>query len=609
MKKITIFSFVFLTVALMTGCGLGKMIARYPEVSVTLDNPDLENKGGEVAYTIKGTIPPKYLKKKATMTFTPEITAEESTASAQLATITLKGEKAAGNGKVINYKNGGTFTQNGTFKFKEDFVTADVVASASVQLGKKTHTFATDKNLGRGIANTSSRISIQPSLSEKGGNGCYLLYAPHNFTPEFFDRTGIIYFDHNQAEMNWHNPLNKKQAAKDSIRAFVDFIHQDNLIDHVTISGWASPEGEENNNRELSEKRFNKGQKWFNQQYDKFLRKYAAKHRMKLKDVSKPPVKFVNSAKGEDWDGFEAAIEKSGPSAGKQILNIINSQTSNDLREQKIRELTDIYPEIAEQILPPLRRVEMTIVCKKHEDYTDSELIDHVKSSPEKFSVNERLYAASLTADPADRDTIYQALVEDETARNDWRVFNNIGAIRLNAYYQDGTSRDLTDGRSNLDKAAALSPNNGIIINNLAIADFLSGDRQGAKAKFENAQNATLNPVNQDYALGMYAILRGDYAEAARQMNNKNCDYNTALVQLLNKDYAAAKTNLDCIQNPDAQTLYLKAVLAARMKDEKSLYSNLRSAIRMNASLKATAREDAEFKRYHHTEAFLNIVR
>ena len=95
MRKLVALSFVLAIALIMGGCGLGKMVKKYPEVTVTLDNPDLENKGGEVAYTIKGTIPPKYMKKKATMTFTPSLSVDGEKVTPPFTTITLKGEKAS----------------------------------------------------------------------------------------------------------------------------------------------------------------------------------------------------------------------------------------------------------------------------------------------------------------------------------------------------------------------------------------------------------------------------------------------------------------------------------------------------------------------------------
>jgi hypothetical protein len=92
-------------------------------------------------------------------------------------------------------------------------------------------------------------------------------------------------------------------------------------------------------------------------------------------------------------------------------------------------------------------------------------------------------------------------------------------------------------------------------------------------------------------------------------MGGKSCDYNTALVQLLQKDYNAAKATLDCITDVDAKTAYLKAVLAARMKVEEGVYSNLTTAISLDSSLKKTAKRDAEFKRYRHSDRFKQLVK
>lgn len=608
MKKLCLFSFAIAVTLLMTGCGFGKMVTKYPEVSVTLDNPDLENKGGEVAYTIKGTVPPKYMKKNATVTLSPTLKVDGNNVNPPFTTIKLKGEKAKGEGTVISWKNGGSFTQTGTFKFDPSYEEAEIVAPAIAQIKKKSTTLNPEKSIGEGIANTSSRVGLQPRSTYDVTSGNFI-HSPHNFTPEFIGKTATIYFDLNSSNMNWSNPNNKKQAAKDSIKSFIDFLYNDNLIDRVVISGWASPEGEESNNQGLSERRFEQGKKWFQDQYEKYLKDYAKKNKIKLKDLQRPEFQYVNNAKGEDWDGFEAAIEKSNIAQKNQILNVVRSQANNDMREQKIREMTDIYPEIADAILPPLRRAEMQLICKKHETYTDAELVSRVKTNPGEFSVNERLYAASVAATVEDQEAIYNALISDPTTQGDWRAYNDLGVLYLNKYYNNGSESDLDKAVSNFNKAAAISPDNGIVLNNLAVAEFLQSNHAAAKTNFEASQKAAVSPVNQDYALGMYSIIDGNYSQAAQQLSTRSCDYNTALIQLLQKDYNAAKTTLDCIENVDAKTAYLKAVLAARMKDENGVYSNLSTAIQLDPSYKKTAKKDAEFKKYKGTETFKNLVK
>lgn len=608
MKKICLFSFAIAVTLLMTGCGFGKMVTKYPEVSVTLDNPDLENKGGEVAYTIKGTVPPKYMKKNATVTLSPTLKVDGNNVNPPFATIKLKGEKAKGEGTVISWKKGGSFTQTGTFKFDPSYEEAEIVAPAIAQIKKKSTELNPEKNLGEGIANTSSRVGLQPKSTYEVTSGNFI-HSPHNFTPEYIGKTATIYFDLNSSNMNWSNPNNKKQEAKDSIKSFIDFLYNDNLIDRVVISGWASPEGEESNNQGLSERRFEQGKKWFQEQFEKYLKDYAKKNKIKLKDLQRPEFQYVNNAKGEDWDGFEAAIEKSNIAQKNQILNVVRSQANNDMREQKIREMTDIYPEIADAILPPLRRAEMQLICKKHESYTDAELVSRVKSEPDEFSVNERLYAASVATTVEDQEAIYNALINDPKTQGDWRAYNDLGVLYLNKYYNNGSESDLDNAVSNFNKAAAISPDNGIVLNNLAVAEFLQGNHDAAKSNFEASQKAAVSPVNQDYTLGMYSIMDGNYSQAAQQLSTRSCDYNTALIQLLQKDYNAAKTTLDCIQNVDAKTAYLKAVLAARMKDENGVYSNLGTAIQLDPSYKKTAKKDAEFKKYKRTETFKNLVK
>lgn len=608
MKRIYVLGFAVLIAAMMTSCGFGKMVTKYPEVSVTLDNPDLENKGGQVAYTIKGTFPPKYMKKKAVVTMSPTLKVDGTNLSTPFTTIKMKGEKAKGDGTVISWKKGGSFTQSGTFKFDPSYEDAEIVAPAIAQIKKKSTTLNPEKTLGEGISNTSSRIGLQPKSTYEATSGNFI-HSPHNFTPEYIGKTATIYFDLNSSNMNWSNKNNKSQAAKDSIKAFTDFLYNDNIIDRVVISGWASPEGEESNNQGLSERRFEQGKKWFQDQFEKYLKDYAKKNKIKLKDLQRPEFQYVNNAKGEDWDGFEAAIEKSNIAQKNQILNVVRSQASNDMREQKIREMTDIYPEIADAILPPLRRAEMQLICKKHETYTDAELVSRVKSNPNDFSINERLYAASVATSVEDQETIYKALIRDPKTQGDWRAYNDLGVLYLNNYYNNGSEKDLEDAISNFNKAAAISPDNGIVLNNLAVAEFLQGNHDAARANFEASQKAAVSPVSQSYALGMYSILDGDYNKAAQMIGGVSCDYNTALVQLLNKDYPTAKATLDCIENVDAKTAYLKAVLAARMKDENGVYSNLATAVQLDPSYKKTAKKDAEFKKYKRTETFKNIVK
>lgn len=593
------------------GCGLGKMVPRYPEVTVTLDNPDLENKGGQVEYKVKGTIPPKYMKKKATMTVTPMV--EYQGQKIALKPIELQGQKAKAKGAVIPFKTGGSFSGSGSFEFKEGYEEANVIAVSEASLKKKHHTFES-RTLCEGIINSASLMDINPSLAEKAGNGTTLIYGEHGYKPEFITTTSVIYFELNKSDLNMNLKLNKSDEAKKVVENFIAFMKEGRVIDKIVITGWASPEGEETLNQGLSDKRTEQGKKWFDKEFDKYLKQYAKEHKIKFKDLPKPEIVFDITSPGEDWSGFEKDLQASNIAEKNQILNVVRSQSTSEQKEQKIREMTDIYKEIADIILPPLRRAEISMICNKNQ-FNDQQIAEFIKTNPDTLSLNERLYAAYMEKDLAKKKVIYTDITTDENAQNaavlqgDWRAYNNAAILQIDEYINTNNASALQEGFKNLDKANAVSPNNGIILNNMAIANFLSGNTDKAMELFAASEKAALNPVEQSYNLAMNQIQSGDYAAAQKSMNNKTCDYNMALVQMLQKDYNAAKNTLNCITTKDAKTFYLQAVLGARMKDENQVLSNLKEAVKLDAAYKQKAKKDAEFKRYKSKSEFQNIIR
>ena len=588
---------------LLAGCGLGKMVPRYPEVSIKLDNENLENKGGQVAYQVKGTIPPKYMKKKATMTVTPTI--DYNGQRIALAPIELQGQKAKAKGTVINYKQGGNFSATGSFEFKDGYEEANLVASTTAQKKKKSHTFP-DVMLCEGISNSAALMDINPELAEKAGNGTNLLYGDHGYKAEFLTKTAVIFFDLNKADMNMNLKLNKSDDAKKAVAEFAAFMKEGRVIDKIVVTGWASPEGEESLNQGLSQKRAEQGKKWFDNEFDKYLRQYAKENKIKYKDLKKPEIVFDVTSPGEDWSGFERDLQASTIAEKNQILNVVRSQPNSAMREEKIRNMTDIYPTIAEMILPPLRRVEVSMVCNKNM-YNDAQIAEYMTTDPDKLSVNEKLYAAYMEKDLTKKEAIYKVIMDKE--EGDWRAYNNAAILEINKYIENGDNNGLTEGMKNLDKAAAISPSNGIILNNQGVGLFLQGKKDAAMQKFAESAKASVNPVGQDYNNAMNQIKAGNYEAAAKSMNNKSCDYNMALVQMLQKDYVSAQKTLDCVAQKDAKTYYLAAVLSARTKNEAKVYENLAQAVKLDASYKEKAKKDAEFKKYKKQSKFQEIVK
>lgn len=603
MKHLRIILLVCIAATMLMGCGLKKMVARYPEVTIRLDDQDLENKGGQVAYQVKGTIPPKYMKKKSTMTVVPTI--EYQGKQIALAPIELQGEKAKASGTKISYKKGGAFSTTGSFEFKDGYEDANLIAVSTANLKKKNHTFDPIL-LCEGIGNSAALADINPELGDKAGNGTTLIYAEHNYAPEFVTSTATLYFEVNSSALNNNLKLNKSKEAKKAVADFGAFMKEGRKIDKVVITGWASPEGEESLNQGLSDKRAEQGKGWFEKEFDKYLRQYAKDNKIKYKDLPKPEIVYEVKSPGEDWSGFERDLQASSIAEKNQILNVVRSQPNLEMREQKIREMTDIYNEISNIILPPLRRVEVSMVCNKN-DFNEQQICEMMKVNPDTLSLNEKMYAAAMEQDLETKAGYYNAILAKD--QNDWRPYNNLAILQINDYIQNGNSASLENGVKNLEKAAALSPSNGIILNNKAIGEYLQGNKDAAMQDFAAAEKASVNPIREDYNLALNQIKSGDYDAALKAMNNKNCDYNTALVQMLNKDYANAQKTLDCVAQKDAKTFYLRAILAARMKDEAKVYSNLTECVKLDASYKAKAKKDAEFKKFRKNSQFQDIVK
>jgi len=611
MKKITFLSILALIALILSSCGLGKMIPNN-QITLKLDNPDLENRGGKVEYVIKGTVPPNFMQKKATVDIqVPVFMKEDGSDRTIINAIKLVGEKSKEQGTVIPRKAGGTFTVSGNFPFKEELANQSIYGIGTARTGKKEFTYPPQK-IGEGFSNTASRIGISPTLSEQAGNGTNLLFAPHNYKPEFETQTGIIYFEVNMHNLSWNLKLNKDEKAKQALKDLKDYLFNaldgNKKIQKIVISGWASPEGEESFNQGLSERRFDQGKKWLNNQMEDWRKDYAKKNKLRLRDVQIPEIIFEYNAKGEDWSGFEVAVEKSNIKEKNQILNVVRSQRSSADREQKIREMTDIYTEIAEQILPPLRRAEISIVRNKN-NFTDEEILQLVVSDISKLNTNEKLFAASKITDLKEKERIYINVTQDVASENDWRAYNNLAILAMNDYLQTANNSRLDAAQSFSDKAGAISPSNGIILNNAGILYFLEGKKEEAKKSFEASQKAQVEPVKQDYNLGFFKIIDGDYSGAIQAMGNRSCDYNVALAHLLNRDYVAAKTAIDCVQPKDAKAFYLVAIINARQNNEDGVIGSLQRAIELDNRYKTEAKQDAEFKRVRNNPNFQTLLK
>ena len=183
---------------------------------------------------------------------------------------------------------------------------------------------------------------------------------------------------------------------------------------------------------------------------------------------------------------------------------------------------------------------------------------------------------------------IYEAVVRQYP--DDFRGYNNLGKTQY-------VAKDYTSAAANFAKAAKLAPQSSEVAMNQGLLSLINKDYSAANRSFSNASG--LEGLGD--ALGVYYLNQGDNAAAVKAFGNSKTN-NAALAQILTKNYNSAKTTLGAIQNPDATTYYLTAVLGARTNNPQMVTSNLQKAIKLDDSLASKAMNDLEFAKFNLSE-------
>ena len=362
--------------------------------------PDpLVKEGDTVCVNVKVTFPEKYFAKKAAMNFQPEL--KWAGTSRKLKPVNFQGEDVNGDGIVINYKNGGTYTYVDCVPYEPGMNVSDLVVSPTLyspkepvvlnatpeQIGAKYKVIdLPERKLADGVIITGTRIVHDEDL----------IASEHGYIKEtIITKDAKIYFRVNMHDLNWNLPLNRSNMVQQKLDELAGFIKQGYTIRDIDINAWASPEGEESYNQGLSERRAQAGKKQVVAMFKKM-----AKEKNPVINIPDPEasIKFNSYANGEDWNGFMQAVEASNIGDKRIIMNVVNSQSDVSKREQEIRNMALVYKEIEDDILPPLRRVEIKVNCFEPKK-TDAEIASLAVSDPSKLDDKELLYAATLTND------------------------------------------------------------------------------------------------------------------------------------------------------------------------------------------------------------------
>lgn len=561
----------FLTVALAAGVVLTSC-SKLDELSAdnfTVTPSPLEAVGGQVPLTINGRFPEKWMKKKAVVTVTPVLRYDGGQAIGQSAT--FQGEKVQGNDQEISYKIGGNYTMKNSFKFDEAMLQSRLYLTFKARLGKK-EVEVPEVHVANGVVATSALINRAARTSHLAWGEDTYQYAISQ------SKQAQIKYLVNQARVR------SSELETVSVQEFVAMLREIKAdqkgfqLDNIEISAYASPEGTLKFNTELAEKR------------QQSSAGYVQKQLKEIELETYIDEKYT----AEDWEGFQELVQASNMQDKEVILRVLSMYPDPEQREKEIRNLSVAFGELADEILPELRRARLTI------NYliigrSDDEIAAQYKEDASQLSVEELLYYATLVEDKTMKNDIYAT-----TARlypNDYRAFNNQAAIALAA-------GNLVQAKAYLDMAVAKNGSAAEIHSNKALIALLEGDLALAQNHLSRATGAK----NYNEILGNYNVAIGNYA-AAGQCFGQSKSNSAALSQILNKDYASALETLSKVSQPDATTSYLKAIVAARSNQTVNALTYLKEAVAKDASLKQRAAKDLEFVTLFNDSDFQKLVR
>ena len=525
----------------------------------------LEAVAGKVPVTINGKFPEKYFNKKAVVEVTPVLRWNGGEAKGQPAV--FQGEKVEGNDQTISYKVGGNYTMKTSFDYVPEMAKSELYLEFNAKIGNKTVTIPAVK-IADGVISTSELVeNTLQSANPANGDDAFqrIIKEKHNANIMFLIQQANI----RASELKTAKEFNKEVAEVNEAA--------NKKISNIEVSAYASPDGGVKLNTGLAENRESNTTK------------------MLSKDLKKAKVDAPIDSKytAQDWEGFQELVSKSNIQDKELILRVLSMYQDPEQREQEIKNISCVYKTLADEILPQLRRSRLTLnyeIIGK----SDDEIASLAASNPKELTLEELLYAATLTDDNGKKEVIYTKATE--LFPNDYRAFNNLGKLA----YQAG---NIDKAESYLKKAANIQAAPEVNMN-LGLVALAKGDKNAAEAYLGKAAGAK----ELGETLGNLYIAQGQYERAVNSFGDAKTN-SAALAQILAKDYNKAKNTLANIEKPDAYTDYLMAVLGARTNNQSMLTSSLKNAVAKDSSLAKKAATDLEFAKYFTNSDFMNIIK
>ncbi len=561
---------------ILTSCdGLGKMIKKQKDIKYTVSPNPIEMVGDSVQFSVTGKFNPKLFQKKVTLTLTPVVKYAGGGEKA-LKPVVLVGEKATASGQKIAFSAGGSFNYTSEkFAFEPGMRNAKVELRGEGQVKAKKKSFDPVE-----LADGTMATSLLVRNDEKAmmAKDAFVKVVPAN-------QSTHIYYVINQSVVR---PSEMQTEEMKNINDFISKNLSNTFYDFkgISVSAYASPDGETDKNENLAKDRANSG--------SAAVMKEFQKNKDKNITFGKSKDQFQVGTTKEDWEGFKGLMEQSTMADKDLILRVLTMYSDPDQRRKEIKNLSKTYTELAEKILPKLRRAEITINVEK-KARTDAQISALAVSNPDSLSVEELLYAGTLTTDINTLTQIYRAA--EKQYGSDWRTSNNLGCVLL---MQNKVS-EAADAFKRAEKTGASQP---AVANNLGIIEAKNGNRTAAMDLYKKAGSAS----ETKYNMGILEVRNGKYADAVGDFGDYK-GHNKALAQLLSGNAGVVKETIDASNEKDmAYSYYLKAVTAARQSNTAEVISNLKSAIEKDGAYKAYAKDDVEFLKLRADSGFTGLV-
>lgn len=544
MKTFKILALVAMAaVAVSCGASRAKQMAMAENLKITCNPEVLALVGDRIPADVTVTYPAGYFAPTAIITVTPVLVYEGGEQA--LKSKIYQGEKVKDNNWVIP-ADGGTVKESYQFTYRPGMETSHLELRTTVFYGKKRIEVPAIK-VADGLITTSI-------LADTDG---YYSFKADEYQSVISSTTeGQILYDKNSADVKTSQ---LRSSSINDLKAALAEITKDPryTVKNTQIVAYASPEGGQDYNAKLSDKRASSAQK----AWDKISKDI---------DINDVQVKSI----GQDWDGFQEAVQESNIEDKDLILRVLSMYSDPAVREREIRNMSQVYSEINDKVFPELRRARF-IADVDYQNFSDEELVELSRKAINMLDEEGLLRVAANSTSKARKEELYNRAVKD--FGSDKARFN-LAALSL-----DDNNPD-----------SALSYLNGIkrpdadVLNAKGVCALQKGDLDEAAKLFKQSGTSEANAN-----LGTVNILQGDYEAAVRNLAGTGAS-NEAVAYLLTGQNAKAAS---AVAGDDARADYIRAIASARAGNATAAKNYLASAAAKDPSFKTRAAKDIELSK------------